>query len=133
VGARDSLDGVLPFGRTPEAEVAARLARVGASRTSADKTWATTLRASPEGEKALIEVKAIEHPGQPFTITSNEEATARQEGDAYQLAIVRQAGVNLEVAFVRDPANRLELTRQCRQWVWECSSYDYKPERFLLE
>ncbi len=88
---------------------------------------------TPEGEKALIEVKAIEHPGQPFTITSNEEATARQEGDAYRLAIVRQAGANLEVAFVRDPANRLELTRQCRQWVWECSSYDYKPERFLLE
>ncbi len=88
---------------------------------------------TPEGEKALIEVKAIEHPGQPFTITSNEEATARQEGDAYRLAIVRQAGANLEVAFVRDPANRLELTRQCRQWVWECSSYEYDPETFLLE
>ena len=88
---------------------------------------------TPEGEKALIEVKAIEHPGQPFTITSNEEATARQEGDAYRLAIVRQAGAKLEVAFVRDPANRLELTRQCRQWVWECSSYDYDPETFLLE
>ena len=88
---------------------------------------------TPEGEKALIEVKAIEHPGQPFTITSNEEATARQEGNAYRLAIVRQAGAHLEVAFVRDPANRLELTRQCRQWVWECSSYEYNPERFLLE
>lgn len=88
---------------------------------------------TPEGEKALIEVKAIEHPGQPFTITSNEEATARQEGGAYRLAIVRQAGANLEVAFVRDPVNRLELTRQCRQWVWECASYEFDPERFLLE
>ncbi len=88
---------------------------------------------TPDGERVLIEVKSIDRPGQPFTITSNEEATARQEGSAYLLAIVRQDGANLEVAFVRDPANRLELTRQCRQWVWECSSYEYDPERYLLE
>jgi hypothetical protein len=87
----------------------------------------------PEGREHSIEVKAIDRPGQPFTLTSNEEAVARQKGDAYQLAVVRQAGTNLEVAFIRDPANRLELTRQCRQWVWECSSYSYEPERFLLE
>ena len=76
---------------------------------------------TPEGEEVFIEVKAIDHPGQSFTLTSNEEATARQ------------AGANLEVAFVPDPANQLELTRQCRQWVWECSSYHYAPAKFLLE
>lgn len=47
------------------------------------------------------------YPGQSFTLASNEEATARQEGSACRLAIVRQAGANLEVAFVRDPANQL--------------------------
>ena len=87
---------------------------------------------TPEGEEAFVEVKSINHPGQSFTLTSNEEATARQKGAAYRLAIVRQAGANLEVAFIPDPASRLELTRQCRQWVWECSSYEYAPERFLL-
>ncbi len=88
---------------------------------------------TPENDKVFIEVKAIDNPGQPFTLTSNEEATARQVGEAYQLAIVRQAGADLEVAFIKDPANQLELIRQCRQWVWECSSYVYNPERFLLE
>jgi hypothetical protein len=88
---------------------------------------------TPEGVEAFIEVKAIDHPGQLFTLTSNEEATARQKGAAYRLAIVRQAGADLEVAFIPEPANRLQLTRQCRQWVWECSSYEYDPERFLLE
>lgn len=88
---------------------------------------------TPKGEEVFLEVKAIDNPGQPFTLTSNEEATARQRGDAYWLVVVRQAGANLEVAFIRDPANQLELTRQCRQWVWECSSYEYNPEKFLLE
>lgn len=88
---------------------------------------------TPEGEEVFVEVKAIDHPGQSFTLTSNEEATARQEGTAYRLAIVRQADADLEVAFIPDPANRLELARKCRQWVWECLSYEYEPERFLLE
>lgn len=87
---------------------------------------------TPECEEVFVEVKSIDHPGQSFTLTSNEEATARQKGSAYRLAIVRQAGADLEVAFVPDPANRLELTRQCRQWVWECASYEYDPERLLL-
>ncbi len=88
---------------------------------------------TPGGEEVFIEVKAIDHPGQSFTLTSNEEATARQAGSAYRLAVVRQASADLEVAFIRDPANRLELTRKCRQWVWECLSYEYEPEKFLLE
>ena len=88
---------------------------------------------TPGGEEVFVEVKSIDRPGQPFTLTSNEEATARQAGDAYRLAVVRQAGADLEVAFIPDPANRLELTRRCRQWVWECFAYEYEPERFVLE
>ena len=88
---------------------------------------------TPEGNEVFIEVKAIDNPGQAFTLTSNEEAVARQKGHAYRLAIVRQSGAYLEVAFIKDPANQLPLTRQCRQWVWECSSYDFTPERFLLD
>lgn len=86
-----------------------------------------------EGDEVFIEVKAIDNPGQAFTLTSNEEAVARQKGSAYQLAIVRQSRADLEVAFIEDPTNKLELTRQCRQWVWECSSYEFIPERFLLD
>jgi hypothetical protein len=88
---------------------------------------------TPEGEEAFVEVKAIDHPGQPFTLTSNEEAVARQKGKAYRLAVVRQTGDHLEIAFIADPIHNLKLTRQCRQWVWECTAYDFAPERFALE
>ena len=45
----------------------------------------------------------------------------------------RQTGAYLEVAFIEDPVNQLTLTRQYRQWQWECSSYEFAPERILLE
>ena len=88
---------------------------------------------TPDGEEAFIEVKSIDYPGQPFTLTSNEEAVARQKGSQYQLAIVRQSGDFLEVVFIRDPIQHLKLTRQCRQWVWECGEYPFNPQRFSLE
>ena len=88
---------------------------------------------TPDGENVCIEVKSLDYPGQPFTLTSNEEAVARQKGQAYRLALVRQTNEHLEVAFIHDPANQLRLTRQCRQWVWECAAYDFAPERFALE
>jgi hypothetical protein len=88
---------------------------------------------TPTGESSFVEVKALGYPGQPFTLTSNEEAVARQKGHAYFLALERQTNDQLEVAFIRDPANALKLTRQCRQWAWECATYDFVPERFALE
>jgi hypothetical protein len=88
---------------------------------------------TPDGEEAFVEVKVIDHPGQPFNLTSNEEAVARQKGARYRLAIVRQTDSFLEVTFVRDPVQQLNLTRQCRQWVWECAMYSFAPQRFPLE
>jgi hypothetical protein len=88
---------------------------------------------TPEGEEVCIDVKSIENPNQPFTLTSNEEAVAREKGTAYRLAVVRQTRTHLEVAFICDPVRRLKLTRQCRQWVWECATYQFLPERFPLE
>lgn len=86
-----------------------------------------------EGAAVCIEVKSIDNPGQPFTLTSNEEAVARQKNTAYYLAIVRQTNTHLEVALIQDPLRHLTLTRQCRQWVWECSLYQFNPARFPLE
>jgi hypothetical protein len=88
---------------------------------------------TPEDEDAFVEVKSIDYPGQAFTLTSNEEAVARQKGAAYRLVLVWQANDHLEAAFIRDPATVLKLTRQCRQWVWECATYDFAPERFAFE
>lgn len=86
-----------------------------------------------DGQRRLVEVKAIERAGQAFTLTTNEETTARLNGQAYYIAVARQTGQVLEVSWINDPTNSLELVRQCRQWVWECSSYEFEPERFMLE
>lgn len=86
-----------------------------------------------EGEKLFIEVKLVETPTQPFIMTSNEEAVARQKGDSYLIAIVKQSGDSIEVSFIPNPTKNLELVRQCRQWVWECSSYPYNPEIYDLQ
>ena len=88
---------------------------------------------TPEGENVCIEVKSLDYPGQPFTLTSNEEAVARQKGRAYRLALVRQTNSHMEIAFIADPISQLQLTRQCRQWVWECATYEFTPDRFALE
>jgi hypothetical protein len=88
---------------------------------------------TPDNEERFLEVKSIDYPGQPFTMTSNEEAVARQKGKAYRLVLVRQTSSDLEVAFIEDPVHQLRLTRQCRQWVWECAAYEFVSERFPLE
>ena len=86
-----------------------------------------------EGKKLFIEVKLVETPTQPFIMTSNEEAVARQNGDSYLIAVVKQSGDSIEVSFIPNPTKNLELVRQCRQWVWECSSYPYNPEIYDLQ
>ncbi|MGH8423814.1 MAG: hypothetical protein ACRER3_15915, partial [Pseudomonas fluorescens] len=68
-----------------------------------------------------------------FILTSNEEVVARQKGELYQMAIVKQSNNFIEVSFISDPASKLTLVRQCRQWVWECSEYPFNPVRFELE
>ena len=87
----------------------------------------------PTGKELCVEVKLIDYPGQPFTLTSNEEAVARLKGAAYVIALVRQTDTHLEVAFIRDPVSHLRLVRQCRQWVWECNEYSFCPARYVLE
>jgi len=85
---------------------------------------------TPSNQTYAVEVKSIDYPGQPFTLTGNEEVVARQRQGDYLLAIVCQKQDSVEVAFIRDPASQLSLVRQCRQWVWECADYEFAPERF---
>lgn len=78
----------------------------------------------------FIEVKTISSGGEPFVMTTNEEVVARQKGDWYLIALQRELEDCVELAILRNPANTLQLDRQCRQWVWECSTYDYRPRKF---
>ncbi|MFZ1790381.1 MAG: DUF3883 domain-containing protein [Saprospiraceae bacterium] len=87
---------------------------------------------TPDGKEIQIEVKSITMIGQKFKLTNNEVAVAQEKKETYFIAIVRQLDDFLEIDLIPDPITKLTLDRQCVQWIWECSSYDYKPIRFEL-
>ena len=81
--------------------------------------------------KHYLEVKLLDYAGQPFVITSNEEAVARESGDDYIIALTLRASDCVYIQFIRNPARNLKFVRQCRQWVWECSDYEFLPNHTL--
>ena len=86
----------------------------------------------PNGKSIYIEVKSIDYVGQKFRMTNNEFAAAQYKPGNYYLALVYQNKDSFEISLIKDPVNRLNLTRQVVQWVWECSDYEYKPMRFKI-
>ena len=86
----------------------------------------------PNGKDICIEVKSIDYIGQKFRMTNNEFAAAQFKPNNYYLALVFQNKETLDISLIKDPINCLELTRQCVQWVWECSGYEFKPMSFKL-
>ena len=86
----------------------------------------------PNGKNIYIEVKSIDYVGQKFRMTNNEFAAAQYKPGNYYLALVYQNKDSFEISLIKDPVNRLNLTRQVVQWVWECTDYEYKPMRFRL-
>ena len=86
----------------------------------------------PNGKNIYIEVKSIDYVGQKFRMTNNEFAAAQYKPGNYYLALVYQNKDSFEISLIKDPVNRLNLTRQVVQWVWECSDYEYRPMKFSL-
>ena len=86
----------------------------------------------PNGKSIYIEVKSIDYVGQKFRMTNNEFAAAQYKPGNYYLALVYQNKDSFEISLIKDPVNRLNLTRQVVQWVWECSDCEYKPMKFSL-
>jgi hypothetical protein len=84
------------------------------------------------GEQVYIEVKSLGRIGEPFFMTSNEQAVARDLSYSYYIALVHQMGNELMVSLICDPLSKLQMTRQCRQWVWVCENYPFDPERIDL-
>lgn len=82
--------------------------------------------AQKNGRKFYIEVKLIDYAGQPFIITTNEETVAREHGNSYIIALtLRDSNNGVHIQFINNPAQALKFVRQCRQWVWECSDYEF--------
>lgn len=88
------------------------------------------LHAAKENRKYYIEVKLLDYTGQPFVITPNEEAVARECGENYTLALTLRGKDGVHIQFVHDPVAKLKFVRQCRQWVWECSEYEFVTQLF---
>ena len=86
----------------------------------------------PNGKNIYIEVKSIDYVGQKFRMTNNEFAAAQYKPGNYYIALVLQNKDTFEISLIKDPINRLNLTRQVVQWVWECSDYEYKPMKFSI-
>lgn len=86
----------------------------------------------PNGEEIHIEVKSITLPGQKFKLTNNEIGVAQEKQKKFYIAVVRQTDDFFEIAMISDPIKNLILNRQCVQWIWECSEYEYNPRRFEL-
>lgn len=84
------------------------------------------------GETAYVEVKSLGRIGEPFIMTTNERAVANEKGSAYYIALVHQTGRELHLCLIRDPVSKLEMTRQCRHWVWFCDDYQFDSEGFPL-
>ena len=86
----------------------------------------------PDGNEIQIEVKSITMIGQKFKLTNNEISVAQEKREAYFIAIVRQLDDFIEIALISDPVKNLVFNRQCVQWIWECSNYNYNPTRFEI-
>jgi hypothetical protein len=121
----------LPAWRGAEQYVAQALESYGYSTEDRSRqNLGYDLYAAKTSGKFYVEVKMLDYAGQPFTLTSNEEAVARECGDAYVLALVLRGKDGTHLQFVRNPASCLRFVRQCRQWVWECSEYEFQSQVF---
>jgi hypothetical protein len=86
----------------------------------------------PDGKEIHIEVKSITLPGQKFKLTNNEIGVAQEKPNCFYVAVVRQTDDYFEIAMISNPIKNLNLNRQCVQWIWECSEYEYNPKRFEI-
>ena len=76
-----------------------------------------------DGTHRYYEVKSVDNMGNAFTMTNNEFSSAVQYKDKYYLAIVQQDESRIEVCFICDPINTLNMTKRVTKWEWYCSSY----------
>lgn len=70
-----------------------------------------------------IEVKSVERLGAPISLTNNEYSTANELKEEYLLAIVEQTDLCMEVCYIENPINHLNLIKRVTRWEWICDDY----------
>lgn len=70
-----------------------------------------------------VEVKSVDKLGSTISLTNNEYSTAHELKDSYILAIVKQTNDGLEVCYIKNPIDTLQLTKRVTRWEWICDNY----------
>jgi hypothetical protein len=115
-----------PRWRAAEILVLNRLRQAGFDANDVSRQFVGyDINARIEGIEYFVEVKKVSSFSEPFTLTSNEQAFASQMGEKFVLAVVSMSadGLASTLAFIPNPAAKLQFERQCQKWVWECSAY----------
>ena len=77
-----------------------------------------------DGKKRYYEVKSVSDLGELISITNNEYSTAAKYKNDYYLAIASQSDSYIEICFVQNPINNLELSKRVTRWEWICDEYE---------
>ena len=85
-----------------------------------------------DGTHKYFEVKSVDNIGAPFSMTNNEFSAAVQYKEKYYLAIVNQSDNYIEICFISDPINSLNMTKRVTKWEWYCNSYDGNYTKYIV-
>ena len=77
-----------------------------------------------DGKKRYYEVKSVIDLGELISITNNEYSTASKYKNDYYLAIAKQSDLCIEICFIQNPINNLELSKRVTRWEWICDEYE---------
>ncbi|MDR3597058.1 sacsin N-terminal ATP-binding-like domain-containing protein [Clostridium sp.] len=80
-----------------------------------------------------VEVKSIENTGAAISLTNNEYSTANEYKNHYILAIVKQSVESLEVCFIKNPIETLNLIKRVTRWEWICDNYSGVVKEYKFE
>lgn len=78
------------------------------------------------GIKLFYEIKSVSKLGDPISLTNNEYSNAHTYQNDYYLAIASQNNDFIEICFIQNPIEKLDLNKRVTKWEWICNSYEGK-------
>lgn len=85
-----------------------------------------------DGVHQYYEVKSVDSMGMAFSMTNNEFSSAVQYKEQYYLAVVHQDNRHIEICYICNPINTLNMTKRVTRWEWYCSYYNGCFEEYKI-
>lgn len=85
-----------------------------------------------DNTKKFVEVKSVNNLGDSFTITNNEYSTANDLGENFIVAVVNQTEDEINVCYINNPIEKLNLQKRVTRWEWSCESYTGEMTSFKI-